>query len=191
MNQPNRERGLALIGGGARSGKSSFALQLARSLGGRRAFIATAEASDEEMRERIAAHARTRGDDFATFEEPLALAERIDTLSDFDVVVIDCLTLWLSNLLIGGAGEEHVLKEVDGLVAAIERSPNRIVVVTNEVGMGLVPDTPLGRVFRDVTGRAHQRLSAVAAEIYLAVLGVVLRVKPGPLTLQSPEALSG
>ena len=116
--------------------------------------------------------------------------QRIETLSDFDVVVIDCLTLWLSNLLIGGAGEERVLKEVDGLVEAIERSPNRIVVVTNEVGMGLVPDTPLGRVFRDVTGRAHQRLSAVAAEIYLAVLGVVLRVKPGPLTLQSPEALS-
>jgi len=114
-----------------------------------------------------------------TIEEPLDLAARIEALSDFDVVVVDCLTIWLSNLLVGGSGEERVVEEVDGLVKAIERSPNRIVVVTNEVGMGLVPDTPLGRVFRDVTGRAHQRLSAIAAEIYLAVLGVVLRVKPG------------
>ena len=187
MTQPPRARGLALIGGGARSGKSSFALQLARSLGVRRAFIATAQPFDDEMRERIAAHARTRGDDFTTIEEPLALAARIDASGEFDVVVVDCLTLWLSNLLVGGAGEERVWEEVEGLVEAIVRSPNRIVVVTNEVGMGLVPDTPLGRVFRDVTGRAHQRLSAVAAEIYLGVMGVVLRVKPGPLTLQSGE----
>lgn len=187
MNKPKREGGLVLIGGGARSGKSAFALRLARSLGARRAFIATAQRSDEEMRARIAAHARTRGDDFATVEEPVALATRLEALADFDVVVIDCLTLWLSNLLLGGASEEGILKAVDGLAEIIERSPTRIVMVTNEVGMGLVPDTPLGRVFRDVTGRAHQRLSAAAAEIYLAVLGVVLRVKPGPLTLQSEE----
>jgi adenosylcobinamide kinase/adenosylcobinamide-phosphate guanylyltransferase len=186
---------IILVGGGARSGKSRFALARARRLGARRVFVATGQALDAEMAERIAAHVRTRGDDFRTVEEPLALPEALVTLgggerasdATTDVVVVDCLTLWLSNLICRGDSEAVVAEQVDALGAALARRRFHAIVVTNEVGLGIVPEAPLGRLFRDVVGRAHQRLAALADEIHLAILGTILRLRPEPLAVAPPD----
>lgn len=175
------------MGGGARSGKSRFALAHARRLGERRAFLATGQPFDGEMATRIAAHRRARGPDFQTIEAPLALPEALQALREVDVVVIDCLTLWLSNLLCGGQTEAAVAERVDALAAALDQRAFHAVVVTNEVGMGIVPESPLARLFRDVAGRAHQRLAAGADEIYLTILGTVLRLRPEPIALEPAE----
>lgn len=179
---------LVLVGGGARSGKSTFALARARALGQRRAFIATAQAFDDEMRERIARHRSERGEDFHTIEEPHALAKALEALGDVDVVLVDCITLWLSNLLVGGLPVSLALERVDELVQVLERRRCHVVVVTNEVGMGIVPETSLGRAFRDLAGMTHQRLARVADEIDVAMLGTVLRIKPAPIELQAGGA---
>jgi adenosylcobinamide kinase/adenosylcobinamide-phosphate guanylyltransferase len=174
---------IVLVGGGVRSGKSAFALARARELGRRRAFFATAQAFDDEMRLRIDRHVAERGGAFVTIEAPLALPQALAELRDADVAVIDCLTIWLSNLLVRGDGEDAVARAVDALVDEARRAPFPVIVVTNEVGMGVVPDTVLGRTFRDVAGRAHQRIAARAAEIYLAALGCILRLRPEPIGL--------
>ena len=179
---------LIVIGGGVRSGKSSFALARARALGARRGFIATAQAFDAEMAARIANHVRTRGADFQTSEEPFALAERLAALRELDVVVVDCLTLWLSNLLLRDEPADRIAARVDELARVVERAPFDTIIVTNEVGMGVVPDSPLGREFRDVTGAAHQRLAAVASELYLAALGVIVRLRPEPIAVETSSA---
>ena len=166
-----------LIGGGVRSGKSDLALRLGRKLGTTRVFVATAQAFDDEMRLRIAEHRRTRGPDFETVEEPTALPATLRSLTG-DVVVVDCLTLWLSNLLLQDAADEAVLAAVDELVTALSERRRSVILVTNEVGMGIVPETPLGRRFRDLAGIMHQRLAAAADEVYFAVLGTMLRIKP-------------
>jgi adenosylcobinamide kinase/adenosylcobinamide-phosphate guanylyltransferase len=172
---------ITLVGGGARSGKSAFALTHARRLGARRTFLATAEPLDDEMRARIARHRDERGDAFVTTEEPRDLPGALGRLGPCDVVVVDCLTLWLSNLLVAGLAAAPIREQVEALVAVLAARPFRAVLVTNEVGMGIVPETPLGRAFRDLAGQTHQRLAAVADEIYLAALGVVLRVHPAPV----------
>ena len=186
ITAPDRAR-IILIGGGARSGKSSFALARARVLGAKRVFVATGQSLDGEMAERIAAHVQTRGPDFRTVEEPLELPEALQAIDDADVVVVDCLTLWLSNMLCRGDGEAQIAARVDALAAALQRWRFHALVVTNEVGLGVVPESALGRLFRDVAGRAHQRLAAVADEIFLAILGTVLRVRPEPLAVAPAE----
>jgi adenosylcobinamide kinase/adenosylcobinamide-phosphate guanylyltransferase len=177
-----------LVGGGARSGKSRFALDRALALGARGPhgaclFVATAEESDDEMSARIARHREERGGRIRTFEAPLELPAAIDAADHHDVVLVDCLTLWLSNLLVRGATEDEALRRVDELRAAIARRRVPVVLVTNEVGLGLVPQTPLGRLFRDLAGLAHQRLAHDADEIDVAVLGLMLRLRPGPVAL--------
>jgi adenosylcobinamide kinase/adenosylcobinamide-phosphate guanylyltransferase len=174
---------LVLVGGGVRSGKSTFALERARALGARRTFIATAQAFDDEMRRRIADHVRERGDSFRTVEAPYDLAGAIRRCGDVDVAVVDCLTIWLSNLLVRGDDDARVEAEVAEVARAIAESSFATVLVTNEVGMGIVPESPLGRRFRDVAGRAHQRFAAFAAEIHLALLGCVVRLRPAPIAL--------
>lgn len=173
---------LVLVGGGARSGKSDLALRLARARGSRRVFLATAEARDDEMRARIELHRNDRGADFETLEVPLDVPEALAAL-DADVVVIDCLTLWLSNLLCRGDTPRDIGRALDALVEALRVRRWHAIVVTNEVGMGLVPETPLGRAFRDLTGIAHQRLARAADEIYFGALGTMLRLKPAPLAV--------
>jgi adenosylcobinamide kinase/adenosylcobinamide-phosphate guanylyltransferase len=190
-----------LVGGGARSGKSRFALGRARSLGRRRIFLATAEALDDEMGDRIARHKAERAVDedagFVTWEEPLAVPERLASLSTSgrssssfespDVVLLDCLTLWLSNLLVHGLLPEAAHARVGDLCEALALPGlPTVVVVTNEVGFGLVPETPLGRAFRDLAGFAHQRLAARADEVHVAILGRVLELHPGPLVARAP-----
>ncbi|HMI92803.1 MAG TPA: bifunctional adenosylcobinamide kinase/adenosylcobinamide-phosphate guanylyltransferase [Polyangiales bacterium] len=179
MNRPI----IALVGGGARSGKSAFALEHARTLGPRRTLLATAEAQDAEMHARIAQHRRERGDDFATVEEAIAVPEAVRAMRDLDVVVIDCLTLWLSNLLLQDQPHAAIVERVDSLCDSLRASPFHSVVVTNEVGMGIVPESALGRAFRDLAGLAHQRIARCADQVYLAAVGCVLRLTPAPLEL--------
>ncbi|HEX7900849.1 MAG TPA: bifunctional adenosylcobinamide kinase/adenosylcobinamide-phosphate guanylyltransferase [Planctomycetota bacterium] len=170
-----------LVGGGARSGKSAFALRRARELGPRRAFVATAEAGDAEMAARIARHVQERGPAWRTIECPLELEAAFAGLKDVDVVLLDCLTFWISNLLCGGLSEEEALARVRRWEERVREAPYHLVVVTNEVGLGLVPETPLGRAFRDVAGRAHQLLAPRANEVYFGMMGQILRLKPEPV----------
>jgi adenosylcobinamide kinase/adenosylcobinamide-phosphate guanylyltransferase len=166
---------LILVGGAVRTGKSSFALRRARRAGTRLVYVATATAGDDEMRARIARHRAERGDAFATVEEPLDVpAALARAAAEADAVVLDCITLWLSNLLAADLPDADILARVDAVAAG----PAAIIAVTNEVGMGIVPATPLGRRFRDLAGAAHQRLAARADEIYLATVGTILQIRP-------------
>jgi len=169
---------ISLIGGGVRSGKSTFAVELGESLGERRAFLATARPSDDEMKARIDRHQQDRRGAFTTIEAPLALAETLASLEGFDVVVVDCLTLWLSNLLLAPLPVDAILARVDAVVEALAARRFHAVLVTNEVGMSVHPPTPLGRAFVEVCGFAHQRFARAADDVYLAVLGTVIRLDP-------------
>jgi adenosylcobinamide kinase/adenosylcobinamide-phosphate guanylyltransferase len=177
---------LIVVGGGARSGKSRFALTRAAGLGARRAFVATAEALDAEMTERIRRHREDRGPGFDVIEEPIDLASALaSAYQSADVVVVDCLTLWVSNLLVRGANEQELGGAFDHLVRVLRRRPIPVVLVSNEVGMGLVPDSPLGRRFRDEVGTLHRRVGAEADELYVGVMGQLLRLRPGPVALET------
>ena len=170
---------VTLITGGARSGKSAHALALAHQApGARRFFIATAEALDDEMHERIAHHRANRSADFATIEEPLAIGAALSELaSSADIVVIDCLTLWISNLLMAGRDDGAILSEARGLAAAMADAPFASIVVTDEVGAGIVPDNPTARRFRDLLGWTNQAVAQAADRVVLMVAGYPLRVK--------------
>ena len=175
---------LILILGGARSGKSSHAQQMALDLGGTDVlFVATAEAYDDEMRVRIAAHQADRPAGWRTVEAPRRVAEQIAAVGAA-VVLVDCLTLLASNaLLSAGEGisppqaEAAVLAEVDGLLAVCRASDATWIMVSNEVGLGLVPPYPLGRLYRDALGRANQRIASAADRVILMVAGLPLQVK--------------
>ncbi len=162
---------IVLIGGGSRSGKSRYALEYALNCPGPRSFIATAEALDEEMQARAAAHRKERGDNFETFEAPLDV---VGCLHPGGTVVIDCLTLWTSNLLLADRDPEA---ETSHLLAAVSDCTGTVIIVTNEVGCGIVPDNELARRFRDAAGRLNQRVAEAATEVYWMVFGCPLRVK--------------
>jgi adenosylcobinamide kinase/adenosylcobinamide-phosphate guanylyltransferase len=179
---------IILVGGGARSGKSRFALTYAEQIGVRRVFVATAQALDDEMAQRIARHRGERQANWVTIEEPLALPETLARV-EADVVLVDCLTLWLANLLLHGDTVADVEAAVGRLAEAASARRGHVVIVTNEVGMGIVPEHALGRLFRDVAGRAHQRLAASADEVYMAMLGLVVRLRPGPLVAFPPDGV--
>jgi adenosylcobinamide kinase / adenosylcobinamide-phosphate guanylyltransferase len=178
-----------LVGGGARSGKSAHALAVARSLGARRTFVATARRYDDDLSARIDRHVQERGSDFATVEESVDLAARLAALGSTDVALIDCLTLWVSNLLVDGADDAAVEARAEALCRVLAAPPCHVVLVTNEVGMGVHPETPLGRRFRDLAGRAHQQVAAVADEVHFAVMGVVLRLSPSPVMVLAPAVV--
>lgn len=180
---------IVLVGGGARSGKSRFALEYARRLGSRRVFVATAVAGDDEMDQRIARHRLERGMDFVTREEPLALPRLLAEEREAEVVVVDCLTLWLANLLLQSLSEKTIESRVDELMATLAPRRFHAVLVSNEVGFGVVPDSALGRAFRDLAGRTHQKIAAQADEVYLAAMGMVLRLTPGPVQTFRPGEL--
>ena len=166
---------VSLILGGARSGKSARALALA---GPPHLFIATAEALDEEMRDRIRRHKAGRGTSWGLVEEPLELAEALRShAADGTTLVVDCLTLWLSNLI---HRERDIGAATDALVAALGDAPGRVVLVSNEVGMGLAPMTALGRDFRDAQGRLNQRIAGVADHVEFIAAGLPLVLKGAP-----------
>jgi adenosylcobinamide kinase / adenosylcobinamide-phosphate guanylyltransferase len=170
---------ITMITGGARSGKSSRALELAGMAGaGRRFFIATGEASDAEMAERIAYHKRTRPPDFETIDAPTDIVSAMRTIEGKAVVaVVDCLTLWVSNLMRTDASNEGVIAAADRLAAALVKAPFASIVVTDEVGMGIVPEYALGRRFRDLIGWTNQKIATAADEVILMVAGCALKLK--------------
>lgn len=161
--------------GGARSGKSRYAQQRAEALAGRHVFIATAEAWDAEMAERIARHRADRDARWETVDAPRDLAAALDAASGTGaVVLVDCLTLWASNLLLADADMEEA---TDELRAAIARFDGGLILVANETGFGIVPDNALARRFRDAAGRINQAVAATADEVMLVVAGLPMRVK--------------
>jgi adenosylcobinamide kinase/adenosylcobinamide-phosphate guanylyltransferase len=170
---------VTLITGGARSGKSAHAMRLAQQAPGtRRFFVATAEALDDEMRERIAHHRASRSADFVTIEEPTAIgAALLELPSRADVVVVDCLTLWISNLLMAQRSDEEILAGARGLAGAMAVAPFASIVVTDEVGAGIVPENAMARRFRDLLGWANQAVAQTAERVVLMVAGYPVRVK--------------
>ena len=167
--------GAVLVLGGARSGKSAFAERLVVETGLSRHYIATGRAFDDEMRDRIARHRDDRGDGWETHEEPLALAETILAVARPDrAVLVDCLTLWVTNLML----EERDMGDAfAGLAKAIDAAPGRIVFVSNEVGLGIVPDNRMARAFRDHAGRLHQQVAAIVPQVYFIAAGLPLKMK--------------
>jgi adenosylcobinamide kinase / adenosylcobinamide-phosphate guanylyltransferase len=172
---------LALILGGARSGKSRLALRLAEQAPPPRLFLATAEAGDAEMAARIEQHRRERGEAWDTREAPLALAAAISAAQGhYGVILVDCLTFWLSNVLLGEPAHAALEETCQGVVDAAARTVTPLILVSNEVGLGIVPDNPLARRFRDAVGGLHQRLAAAADLVCATMAGL-------PLVLKSPQ----
>lgn len=165
---------ITFILGGARSGKSRHAMLLAEREANHPVLIATAVAGDEEMRRRIAHHQRERGDRWTTVEAPLELAGAVTALAGGATAVVDCLTLWLSNLILEKRDPEA---EMTQLLRAVDASPARLILVSNEVGLGIVPANPLGRRFRDEQGRLNQRAAETADEVILLTAGLPLTLK--------------
>ncbi len=176
---------LILILGGARSGKSTAAERLALELGGESVlYIATAEANDEEMRERILVHQQSRPTGWRTIEAPLGVADKLSQVALSEVVLLDCITLLASNLLLTlpedctqSQANDVVLTEIDALLALQQKQPAIWIVVSNEVGMGIVPPYRLGRLYRDALGAANQRLAQAADEVILMVAGLPWHLK--------------
>jgi adenosylcobinamide kinase / adenosylcobinamide-phosphate guanylyltransferase len=173
-----RMSAVTLVLGGARSGKSAHAERLALRMGLAPVYIATAQAFDDEMRERIARHRADRaGGGWRTVEEPIDLPDAIRSAASADaVVLVDCLTLWLSNLMLAG---HDVAARRTALLEALAATAGPLVLVSNEVGLGLVPETPLGRAFRDAQGRLNQAVAAAADRVVFVAAGLPLMLKPG------------
>lgn len=167
-----------LVLGGARSGKSRTAQALAEKTAETRLFVATAQPFDDEMRERIRRHQDERGDDWQIREAPLELAQAIrEGAGPGRVVLVDCLTLWLSNVLLAGHDVED---ETERLTGAVRDASGPVVLVSNETGQGIVPETPLGRRFRDAQGRLNQRMAETCDAVIFVAAGCPLLLKPAP-----------
>lgn len=179
-DKTNRRRSagrLVFVLGGAASGKSEVALRMARRKG-LKAFVATGQGLDEEMSARIARHQATRSSDWTTAEVPVDL---IDWLTKqgraYRTIILDCVTLWLSNLQGQGVAEEAMMQKVDALLKTMRSTSAMVVVVSNELGLGLVPVEQSVRAFRDVAGRVNQQIAAEADEVHFVISGMPLRVK--------------
>ena len=177
---------ITLLLGGARSGKSSYAADLAKKCDGRVVYLATGIVCDEEMERRIEKHKNDRPDSWETIEEPLHVENILRKLDNFvELVLLDCMSFLVSNLLLhyqnqgktDSQAEEKVLAHILNLVSIAEEIETKIIIVSNEVGMGVVPETPLGRLFRDVQGRANQIIAAHANEVFFLIAGLPMRLK--------------
>ena len=181
MIDDNVEKQLILILGGARSGKSACAESIARQ-GERTLFVATAEAVDDDMRRRILIHRERRPAAWDTLEEPLDPVSAIPAaLSDHDTLLLDCLTVWVSNLLLelgdDSHAEDEILARADALLDLYEQTNASWILVSNEVGLGVVPASALGRNYRDILGRVNQLVASRADKVYLMVAGLALELK--------------
>lgn len=168
---------ITFILGGARSGKSAYALSLAKK-NKKAAYIATAQACDSEMAGRIRMHKRSRPKAWVTFEEPLNIPAVLQNdLYGFKAVIIDCLTIWISNLLLKKKSQAHIEKEAGRIISCLKNADYDSYLVANEVGLGIVPDNELGRLFRDVAGRVNQIVAVGADEVFFVVAGLVTKLK--------------
>ena len=165
-----------LVLGGARSGKTAFAERLALHAGSRPAYLATAEVLDGEMKARMSSHQAIRGDRFTTIEEPTELSRAIIKAgTSHDVILVDCLTLWITNLLVANADVATAVSEL--CATLVEFRDAKVILVSNEVGLGIVPDNALARRFRDEAGRINQRVAAAVDEVMFVAAGLPLRLK--------------
>lgn len=172
------DKKIIFITGGVRSGKSHFAQELAKKFSGSKAYLATAQALDGEMKKRIDRHQKSRPRSWQTLEEPIHIIEVIQREGKrFDLILLDCLTLWLSNLMMAGWKERRILTAADRFLKAAQKAPGSFIFVSNEVGMGIVPDNPAARDFRDLSGLIHQKVASAADEVYFLVCGLPQKVK--------------
>ncbi len=174
---PNPDKKFVFVLGGARSGKSGLALKLAEGFPGPRAYIATAEALDSEMEERINNHKKDRGADWTTVEEPKDIEAKVDGLKDCGVILIDCLTLWLTNLIEAGLSDAVIKEAAEKLAASCKRTEASVIAVSNELGLGIVPENPLSRRFRDLSGTINQLIANAAQEVFFVAAGIALKMK--------------
>ncbi len=175
---PDHKNRFVLVTGGRRSGKSSYALNLGESLGDKKLFIATAQALDKDMEERIARHKAERGNGWETMEVPVNISDAIKTSSIYDVVLIDCLTLWLSNLMHeGNPKEKDIIEKIDALVTTSIMARPVIILISNEVGLGIIPDNPLARKFSDLAGTMNQKVAAAADMVVMTLSGIPMIIK--------------
>ena len=166
------------ITGGCRSGKSRFALNYTNQHFSKKIYLATCEALDEEMAQRIEHHKKMRGPEWHTIEEPVEIVDKIRQYGDkVEVILLDCITLWLSNILMKWDSDSRIMNEVDRSVNVIKQSPTSFIIVSNEVGMGIVPAEPLGRRFRDLSGMVNQKIAEVADTVIYMVSGIPLFLK--------------
>lgn len=169
-----------LIIGGARSGKTTFSLDIGKSLmqNAQGLYVATGEARDEEMAQKIKLHQAERGDNWDTLEEPVEIVTKLQKLDkNYGVVLIDCLTLWTSNLIEKRSGkEEEYFIELYKWLRDVQQN---VVIVTNEVGLGIVPGNPIARKYRELLGRLNQRIAKIADEVYLVIAGLSMKLKGG------------
>jgi adenosylcobinamide kinase/adenosylcobinamide-phosphate guanylyltransferase len=169
---------ITLVLGGARSGKSRFAIRLARKAGRKAAFIATCQGLDAEMARRISSHRKARPPGWRTVEEPLEISSAVRRLGNaYDVVLIDCLTLWVSNMLMKRSREKVIETGATKLIGALGRIRGDAILVSNEVGLGIVPANALARDFRDIGGRINQIVARSADEVYFMIAGIPVKIK--------------
>lgn len=181
----HEEPKLIFVLGGARAGKSSFALRLAQERATRVCFIATAQALDDDMARRITRHREERPAGWTTLEEPYNLSDALREAEAAELVIVDCLTLFVSNWLLRLEDTEECEQRIRNIsetfLAQLESQRQTVICVSNEVGLGIIPETSLGRTFRDLLGRVNQHFAEAADEVYLLVAGLPLRLKPGAL----------
>jgi len=174
-------KNVCLVIGGCRSGKSRYALEIAEKINAdRQIFVATCQPVDEEMRQRVRQHRRQRSNRWQTVEEPLELPEAIDTHASPDAaVLVDCLTLWISNLLLqfGDNRPDELTARSDRLVRAVQAASGPVILVSNEVGAGIVPENRLARMFRDAAGTVNQQVAEVATSVFWMVAGIAVKIK--------------
>ncbi len=170
-----------LITGGARSGKSEYAENLCLNIPGKRAYLATAIPFDDEMKNRIKIHKKRRDPNFwhKLIEEPYNISEILISLnSKIDVLLLDCITIWINNLFFKiGTDESVIFEEVDQFLEVLQVIDYNIVIVSNEVGMGLVPENKLARIFRDISGKVNKKIADIVSEFYIIFSGYALRLK--------------
>lgn len=166
------------ITGGCRSGKSRFALNYANQHFSRKIYLATCEVLDEEMAQRVGNHKKMRGPEWQTVEEPIEVVDKIGLYgNEVEVILLDCITLWLSNLLIRWKNDPKILEEIERFIDLSKQVRSSLIIVSNEVGMGIVPADPLARRFRDLSGMANQRMAEAADTVVLMVSGIPIFLK--------------
>lgn len=179
MTHPKNKE-IALVLGGARSGKSAWALEYTENHYDSYMFLATAEVMDEEMADRVRLHKKVRGPKWRLREEPLEIAQVLErNVADVEAVLIDCVTIWLSNVLLK-KGEEKVPVYQNAFIESLARSDQSVIIVSNEVGSGIVPEHPLGRQYRDMAGSLNQKLAAAADKVVMTVAGLPIYLKQPP-----------